>query len=258
MPKGKKLKASNQINNIKVKFRGGEIDKSEDIKPGISTKNNDTIKTNKQINDIKPQFTEKTNNKIKDKQKELIKHAEQEEVENNKSVASTRINSVSKEDNQVNNIKVKFRGGEQNDRNDSISNASTNDNSLFEDGTSFYRIKPKSKAGRRAKSVSGFNVTIHKTNNKYRYLTIQRKRNVNGNLIYCHWHLGRLDDKNEFLPSRNYIYSTHEFKRSLTFPKCVKMNVLEKLERDFIENRYFKEEEKEAKEKIKEKEYEYV
>ena len=160
--------------------------------------------------------------------------------------------------NQTNNIKSLFNDGEKNKIEEVKPEKSTNYDSILEDGTSFYRIKPKSKAGRRAKSVSGLNVTIHKTNNKYRYLTIQRKRNVNGNLMYCHWHLGRLNDENEFLPSRNYIYSTHEFKRSLTFPKGVKMNVLEKLERDFIENRLFREEEKEVKEKIKEKEYEYV
>lgn len=103
----------------------------------------------------------------------------------------------------------------------------------------FFKIEQKRRVGRPLTPNSGFNVTIHKTSNKYRYLSIQRKKNVHGKYIFCHYHLGVLNDKNEFVPSNKYIFSPLEFRKRLVFPKEVKMNVVEDLERRYNENRTF-------------------
>lgn len=101
--------------------------------------------------------------------------------------------------------------------------------------TTFYKIEQKHRVGRPVSKNSGFNVTVHKTS-KYKYLSIQRKKNVNGKIIFCHYHIGGLNENNEFIPSKNYIFSPKEFKEKLVFPKEVKMNVLENLEDIIVKN----------------------
>lgn len=138
-----------------------------------------------------------------------------------------------------------------------IDNKSTEIN---EEDTTFFKIPQKRRVGRPLTANSGFNVTIHKTSNKYRYLSIQRKKNVHGKNIFCHYHLGVLNKQNEFIPSNKYIFSPLSFRKKLIFPKEVKMNVVEDLERMYNENRNFfdKFDKSVEKEKVLEKELELV
>ena len=94
-----------------------------------------------------------------------------------------------------------------------------------ENDITFFKIEQKRRVGRPLTPNSGFNVTIHKTSNKYRYLSIQR--------------------------------TSPEFRRRLVFPKEVKMNVVEDLERRYNANRSFYDNVVE-KEKILEDEFELV
>lgn len=126
-----------------------------------------------------------------------------------------------------------------------------------ENDITFFKIEQKRRVGRPLTPNSGFNVTIHKTSNKYRYLSIQRKKNVRGKYIFCHYHIGVLNEKNEFVPSNKYIFSSPEFRKRLVFPKEVKMNVVEDLERRYNANRSFYDNVVE-KEKILEDEFELV
>ena len=114
----------------------------------------------------------------------------------------------------------------------------------------------KRKVGRPASENSGRIVTVHKTG-QYSYLSVQQKKIHNGKMYYCHYHLGPLNEKNEFIPGRNYIFASADFKSGLIFPKFVKMNKLNELNEIYIKNQAIlnnivgKE-----KEKVKEEEFE--
>jgi len=95
--------------------------------------------------------------------------------------------------------------------------------------------KVKRRVGRPLSETYGRKVTIHKTNN-YRYLSLQHKKVVNGKELYCHFHLGRLDENNEFIPSINYILSPAEFRNNLIFPGIVKMNIVENMKEGWYSN----------------------
>ena len=95
--------------------------------------------------------------------------------------------------------------------------------------------KVRRRVGRPLSETYGRKVTIHKTNN-YRYLSLQHKKVVNGRELYCHFHLGRLDENNEFIPSINYILSPAEFRNNLIFPVSVKMNILENMKEGWYSN----------------------
>lgn len=155
-----------------------------------------------------------------------------------------------------------------------------NDYKEDNDDISFFEVKPrkktiknkqetqkaenkdtrKKKVGRPISENSGKIVTVHKTG-QYSYLSVQQKKVHNGKRYYCHYHLGPLNERNEFIPGRNYIFASAEFKKGLIFPKFVKMNKLAELNEIYIKNQTIlnditaKEKEK-VKEKVKEKEYE--
>ena len=95
--------------------------------------------------------------------------------------------------------------------------------------------KVRRRVGRPLSDTYGRKVTIHKTNN-YRYLSLQHKKVVNGRELYCHFHLGRLDENNEFIPSINYILSPAEFRNNLIFPGSVKMNIVENMKEGWYSN----------------------
>ena len=99
--------------------------------------------------------------------------------------------------------------------------------------------KEKKRVGRPLSDTYGKKVTIHKTNN-YRYLSLQHKKIVNGRELYCHFHLGRLDENNEFIPSINYILSPAEFRNNLIFPGSVKMNIVDNMKQGWSSNMFSK------------------
>ena len=118
----------------------------------------------------------------------------------------------------------------------------------------------KKKVGRPASKNSGYIVTVHKTGS-YSYLSVQRKKNHNGRRYYCHFHLGPLNEDNEFVPGKNYLFASAEFKRNLIFPKFVKMNVLKELNSIYIKNQTIlsnSEENENENEKVKENEFEFA
>lgn len=93
------------------------------------------------------------------------------------------------------------------------------------------------RVGRPLSETYGRKVTVHKTNN-YRYLSLQHKKVVNGKELYCHFHLGRLDDNDEFIPSINYILSSTEFRDNLIFPDFVKMNIVDNMKEGWYSNAF--------------------
>ena len=101
--------------------------------------------------------------------------------------------------------------------------------------TSETNNKVRRRVGRPLSETYGRKVTIHKTNN-YRYLSLQHKKVVNGRELYCHFHLGRLDENNEFIPSINYILSPAEFRNNLIFPGTVKMNIVNNMKEGWYSN----------------------
>lgn len=116
----------------------------------------------------------------------------------------------------------------------------------------------KRRPGRPTSENSGYKVKIHKTS-FYSYLSVQRKREHNGKKYYCHYHLGPLNDNNEFVPGRNYLFAPAEFKEKLIFPKGVKMNKLEELNAIYLENKAIINRIKDKEKiKVKEKEFELV
>ena len=157
-------------------------------------------------------FEDKEKININDDEQNIIKS----KIKSSKSKSEKKMNNNGKQYNIVVDEKK---------NKDEITNEETN-------------CKEKKRVGRPLSDTYGRKVTIHKTNN-YRYLSLQHKKVVNGKELYCHFHLGRLDENNEFIPSINYILSPAEFRNNLIFPGSVKMNIVDNMKEGWSSNMLF-------------------
>ena len=95
----------------------------------------------------------------------------------------------------------------------------------------------KDRRGRPLSEFSGRKACIHESSG-YKYLSLQLKSlSKEGNTIYCHYHLGKVDEYNVFHPFINYVYLPQELKDSLIIPPHVNMQLAQELEerKKFIE-----------------------